>query len=397
MCQFVELCEYRSNTPPKIIIVLTTVYIQCWELPSLCRQCKCYLRERQMRYLKVKIDATNYYLYITKRHTNDVELQYHGLHMVVCVMMVVSKLPAVELVLMILYMFTGRIVYTVVERSTVLTICKNISASNSIIFKKKCIQGKNLPVGYVIGWNMLAYIQDDNSEDMDFYVKLFTNSKQFEQITKKEKLDEIQDTYIEPVDESDKGCLKLYYRSGCYRSMYWMSRTIDISTLFPTERQSLLIEQIVDMYFSRKRGVTVFLHGPPGTGKTTLAMLLALHMNATFGKTCNPSEPADQFGTLIERIEPTPTKPHVQLFDEIDIMFNNVHNNKIKKHPEYPIEVFDKSTMNRFLDDLVLNKNVIIICTSNQTKDWIDTNIDPCYLRQGRFHMYLTLPHNKSE
>jgi ATP-dependent Clp protease ATP-binding subunit ClpA len=49
--------------------------------------------------------------------------------------------------------------------------------------------------------------------------------------------------------------------------------------------------------------------------------------------------------------------------------------------------VYNKTTFNSFLDDMVFHKNIILIMTSNTSKEKID-QIDPSYLRQGRVNTY---------
>jgi hypothetical protein len=71
----------------------------------------------------------------------------------------------------------------------------------------------------------------------------------------------------------------------------------------------------------------------------------------------------------------------------IQIMQNKLPLDKgIEKNREIPIEIYNKTSWNNFMDDLIFYK-VIIIFTSNTPKKELD-KIDQSYLRKGRIDDY---------
>ena len=76
--------------------------------------------------------------------------------------------------------------------------------------------------------------------------------------------------------------------------------------------------------------------------------------------------------------------------EEIDIIIKNITSGNIVRHKNITTPVHNKTTFNSFLDDLVFYKNIIIIMTSNLSKDTID-QIDSSYLRMGRVNAYYNM------
>jgi hypothetical protein len=62
-------------------------------------------------------------------------------------------------------------------------------------------------------------------------------------------------------------------------------------------------------------------------------------------------------------------------------------------HADMPTEVYNKTTWNTLLDDIniKLYPYVIIILTSNLSKDEIDLKYDPSYIRNKRVNIYHNL------
>jgi DNA mismatch repair protein MutS2 len=81
------------------------------------------------------------------------------------------------------------------------------------------------------------------------------------------------------------------------------------------------------------------------------------------------------------------------LIDEFDVILDKIHNNKITMHADMPTEVYNKTTWNTLLDDIniKLYPYVIIILTSNLSKDEIDLKYDPSYIRNKRVNIYHNL------
>jgi len=155
--------------------------------------------------------------------------------------------------------------------------------------------------------------------------------------------------------------------------------------------QNTIVHAIIKFYRDNNY-CTSFISGAPGSGKTTIAYFLAKELNGCICKTFNPTDPGDEIIELIRTANPTPDKPLIVLLDEIDIMINKIHDNKIDTHKHVPVPVRSKTDFNRFLDDVEIHcKNTIFILTSNLSKDVIEANTnDKSYLRNGRVNCYFT-------
>jgi ATP-dependent 26S proteasome regulatory subunit len=76
-------------------------------------------------------------------------------------------------------------------------------------------------------------------------------------------------------------------------------------------------------------------------------------------------------------------KPLVIVIEEVDTVIRQVHANEIALHKNVQTSIYNKSTYNTFMDDMMLYQNVVLILTSNESAEQISA-LDPCYLRKGR-------------
>ena len=133
-----------------------------------------------------------------------------------------------------------------------------------------------------------------------------------------------------------------------------------------------------------------FIHGISGAGKSTIGFLVAHKVNGTFCHTFNPTDPGDTLSSLIRDSVPTDDSPTIILIEEVNTMIHALHDTKIQKHKNVTTCIHNKSTYNTFMDDLIFYKNVVIIMTSNESKELID-GLDTCYLRKGRVDGYYSM------
>jgi hypothetical protein len=181
---------------------------------------------------------------------------------------------------------------------------------------------------------------------------------------------------------SAKRIINIWGRTGSYSNIWYSSIKLDLSSLYPKQEQDHIVTDIINLYNKQQR-VCVFLHGVVGAGKSTIGLLVAKQLKGSFCHTFNPTEPGDTLHALLRETGTDEETPIVVVLEEVDTIINNAHNNLIERHKNIPIVVYNKSTLNTFLDDMILFKNVIIILTSNKTKESID-HLDSSYLRRGR-------------
>ena len=77
------------------------------------------------------------------------------------------------------------------------------------------------------------------------------------------------------------------------------------------------------------------------------------------------------------------------IFQDVDIILDKIHNNRTIQHKNIPIQILDKTSWNRFFDDINLGlyPYTIVILTSNIHPDILKQSYDPSYIRDGRVHL----------
>jgi hypothetical protein len=248
--------------------------------------------------------------------------------------------------------------------------CKN----NGIIFSRFCI-------GYIFEKS------EDRQKIQELYILL--TKKRYDCLMKESDENDVETEKFSNVIGTE---IERYDREGNYFRLYYTPRKI-LFVNNPSEIQKVnqenIVSKIIEFYKSKNR-ITTFIHGLPGSGKTTIAYLLATQLNGTLCKTFNPIEPGDDLSNLIDRVKPSRSKPLIILMDEINTIIRKIHNQSIEPHKDIPIPVFDKTTFNGFLDDMKYNPYIILLLTSNESKEAIDL-LDKSYIREGRVNEYFTM------
>ena len=145
-------------------------------------------------------------------------------------------------------------------------------------------------------------------------------------------------------------------------------------------------------------GSVVLLEGPPGTGKTEAAKVIAAKMNATLVPDFDPTRAGHWLASLVKIAEPTAEKPLVIVMDEVDgiikrILDGESFSNQVKW---LFLQVSNKKSWNQFFDNLHKNyEHVHFILTSNTTIDNLKMsygdNWDPSLMRIGRLDKVFTV------
>ena len=169
------------------------------------------------------------------------------------------------------------------------------------------------------------------------------------------------------------------------------SRKLKLCNIGPTcflDYQEEAFKQIMGFY-KDNHFCKVFINGPPGKGKTYFSYLIANKLNSFLIDSYSPSDPGSSFSSVYNRHKINIFKPLIIVFDEVDILLDNIHNNKLIFHKHYKREIFDKVTWNNFFDKIEygLFPNTIFILTSNKHKSEID-KLDKSYLRDGRINLF---------
>jgi hypothetical protein len=192
----------------------------------------------------------------------------------------------------------------------------------------------------------------------------------------------------EPTKEKVHTKINVFMRGGSYKSFYYSPLSLDVSHIKPINGQDKIMNEIIKIYNEKSRA-SVFIHGVSCAGKSSIGYLVAKAINGNFCHTFNPSEPGDNFSHMVREInsrnddEPLPL---VIVIEEANEIIKNIYDKKnIKVHQEIPTPIHDKSSWCNFLDDMVFYKNVVLILTSNVSKQAID-DLDPAFLRHGRIN-----------
>lgn len=190
--------------------------------------------------------------------------------------------------------------------------------------------------------------------------------------------------------KSEDNDVKIYYRYGEYKFINYGCRSISINSKVFFDKQLKLFNQIKDEFIVRgKSNVTCIISGSTGVGKTYFAYLLAKELNGSVCTTFDPSTPGDTIDNLYDVVTPTKGKPLIIVMDEVDILIEKVHNNKVFLHKHICTLVHNKTTWNQFMDnfDYGIYKNVILLMNTNKKKSDIDY-WDKSYLRNGRLDIH---------
>jgi hypothetical protein len=306
--------------------------------------------------------------------------------------------------------------YIINDKKKIVMISKYIKYSAFVDEEKN-------PSGFIIGDNFVGFLKVTKSNH--YYEKelsLFINEKYFttflnpsfsqNEITKSIFDSITDDEYVNNVKEDnvkednvkqdkevnqDKennnptALVEYWYRSGSYWDITYKKRFLCIN-IIPNKKQREVCKRIIESYEINGK-CTSFISGQPGSGKSSLLRILGVHFKSCICKQLRITDPNDSIEVLYNYVEPTKKKPLIILFDEIDTMIDKVHNNKISPHKQMPIEVFDKTSYNTFFDDINDNMYpyVILLLTSNKTKEIIDTEFEGCYLREGRVDEYFEI------
>ncbi len=264
--------------------------------------------------------------------------------------------------------------------------------------------------GWIIGYPFIGYIHSDNSYgETKKILYIFTTSSFYKKKMKEinmvndpiKEIIEINETneinQIKKTNEVPKKptTIRLYEREGgSYTYLHYSQREFNVDYFTPRPYQQVIINDIVSFY-EKNRSNVVILHGEIGTGKSMIPLLVSKALSnqenqedqefVNFCDTFIPTDPGDDFTKLYNRIDPTKKNPLILVLEEFDKIIHQIHFDKIKRHRDCPIMIYDKATWNQFFDrfDRGYYPWTIIVMTSNVSPDVIN-HMDPSFIREGR-------------
>lgn len=273
-------------------------------------------------------------------------------------------------------------------------VCKRIQKR----VKTRCSHtiDNDVGAGYAIGWWYAMLISSAHQYDSDIW--MIATDHTYKTLTKNDIPDvfsldvaqqqKSQDATAKTVDDvkdddDQQYSIVIYTRLGTYANSYYSPRTVHLRRLTPLIHQEPVVSSIVSHYTSNNHTVA-YLHGPTGTGKSVIGLLVARHLGANYCNTLRPWQPGDNLGELYADIEPSADKPLVVIFDEFDDAIVHIHEG-VPAHKDIPIATPDKAGWNRMLDEIQwgMFPYLILLLTSNRPPEFI-TSLDPSYIRQGR-------------
>jgi len=259
------------------------------------------------------------------------------------------------------------------DKDTIIPVLRNLTPYINTLYIKN-INGKPHKEGYF--WCKYAVGFIDMDEDR---ISIITRPKFYEKLTCVDEHPDIKQCIPEP----DTPKIDVYIRKGSYKGLYYSRFSIDISHIHPIGQQKEIVDDIISIYNQQQRA-TVFIHGITGAGKSTIGYLVSKYTSGCYCHSFNPTDPGDSLTSLMMDIGPKES-PIIIVLEETDVILNAVHEESIVKHVEMPTLIHNKSSWSTFLDDMIFYKGVILILTSNTSKEAIDF-MDTSYLREGRIH-----------
>jgi len=275
--------------------------------------------------------------------------------------------------------------------------------------KSRYVNGKSLPAGCFIGPKCVGYYDNFSRYIEEENLYLITTTSNFQNLISDEELHfPVTDSVLDDPDkesESESDLLiceqlskvkddkpkkentyiNVFVRGGNYKHFYYSPIKLNVAHINPINGQGEIVTEIVKIYKKKSRA-TVFIHGVSGAGKSAVGYLVAKAVNGNFCHTFRPTDPGDGITNMISEIknrDDEDTKPLIIILEEVNELIGSIHNKTIKMNVETPTPVFNKSTWCSFLDDMIFYNDIILILTSNETKEYID-ELDKAYLRQGR-------------
>lgn len=279
---------------------------------------------------------------------------------------------------MILIYWSGLRIYKI-EGNALTKFCREIKWASMY-------ENEEEPINWIAGYFFLGYLEVRESRDE--YIKkayVFSHSSLLKKYTQDSSNKELQNKPI-----------TMYEREGAFWRIKYQKVDLVFRDMNYRNCQKIAIDKILKNY-NENNYSTVLLYGPPGCGKSMVGILLAKQLlknclKVNFVDSFCPSDPGDEFISLYVKISPTQKSPMIVVVEEVDVLVDKMHNNKIGDHKDLPVLIKNKTDWNMFFDKFDRERFpfVIFIMTSNQHIQWFD-KLDPAYFRNGRVNLKIEM------
>lgn len=249
--------------------------------------------------------------------------------------------------------------------------------------KTRHFNGKDVLSGFYFCRKYLAFVDRTQEQEV---IYLFTSVPHYKAMVDQMEEPVVPSAVVSADAPARKQTVQVLYRKGSFKNFYYPTVRLDVTHITPLGGQVQVVAAILALY-EKKGQATVFLHGVTCAGKSTVGYLLAKELKSKFCHSFNPSDPGDQLAVLIQD---ACEEPLVVVLEEVDGLITAIHEDRVPRNKDMPVCVFNKTTWANFLDDMVFYKNVILLMTSNKSKEEIDA-LDPAYLRKGRVHLSVSM------
>lgn len=286
----------------------------------------------------------------------------------------------------------------------------NIKNRQYISTEMTLFQEDTLPIGYVISVKpfYIAYINIStySVRDQEITIMILCARNVFDSLTSVNH-DEIplpvknsdKDSDKDSAENVDKdGCRKLISvlerTSSTYESWGYNLKKVNSPRILEFEGQRAIVDDIKNLWkqaiASQKGNLTVLISGPPGTGKSQIATILAIELDGIFCEHYIPIMAGNNLNYVTRQASASVKHPLIILIDEYDDIIRAIDPSLPEKQPHIHksvhTEVTDKSSHNKWLDRIARGlsiQNLILILTTNKPISWFN-ELDSSYIRTGR-------------
>jgi hypothetical protein len=240
-----------------------------------------------------------------------------------------------------------------------------------------CTEGRGIantmPHGLIFGWGFAAYISGNGNEKTVAFV------------CSPKMLNVFKDGVEETAEVRPKKVPLICNISGDASHTYYRESGSLWCPLQARQEQTAIVELAEKMASQSKRvskyGMTMLVSGPPGTGKSSIAVMLAAAVDGTIFKLKEVYIDLNCVFSDISRDTPT-----VILIDEFDVLYQQAGKQA-------------KKWLCDLLDDIDGRSDVFCVLTTNKTFAQLEKVMRPrrfakpdmAPVRFGRIHMYATL------